>query len=344
MEPDLWVLYRLMFRSRLFEEAVHSLWDEGLISGEMHLGMGEEAIAAGIVGQLRDGDAMALDHRGTPPLLMRGVAPRDLLAEFLGQPDGLCAGQGGHMHLFSPEHLAASSGIVGASGPAAAGFALAAQVLRPHSLAVAFFGEGATNQGMLLEAMNLVVAWRLPALFVCKDNGWSITTPSPSVTGGSLVERARGFGMPAAEVDGSDVEAVWRAAGEAMERARAGDGPTFLHACCIHLEGHLLGDQLLRAGRHPVQGITLIVGPLLRAIGRAKGGPWTERAKSLRTLLVRPGQVGRDESAVEKDPVTRARRKLLTDRARLEALEDEVEHELGREIEGVLAGQAREDE
>ena len=147
MTYDLWALYRHMLRSRLFELAVAKLWNDGDISGEMHLGTGEEAIAAGVVSQLTDGDAMALDHRGTPPLLMRGVDPVTLLRELLGRSDGLCAGMGGHMHLFSPEHLAASSGIVGASGPAVVGFALAAQRLRPGTLAAAFFGEGAVNQG-----------------------------------------------------------------------------------------------------------------------------------------------------------------------------------------------------
>src|SRR5512135_1847298 len=149
--PDLWLLYELMLRSRLFELAVKSLWDEGAISGEMHLGLGEEAIVAGVVALLEPRDALALDHRGTAALVMAGVDRRLLLREFLGRPDGLCGGRGGHMHLFARQPLAASSGIVGASGPAAAGFGLAARRQRPGSLAVAFFGEGALNQGMLLE-------------------------------------------------------------------------------------------------------------------------------------------------------------------------------------------------
>jgi pyruvate dehydrogenase E1 component alpha subunit len=128
-----------MLFSRVFEEAVTELWNEGLISGEMHLGTGEEAIIAGIVDHLREGDAMALDHRGTAAFLMRGTDPVLLMRELLGREDGLCSGRGGHMYLFSPELLAASSGIVGASGPAGVGFALAAQylqsgALRSHSL------------------------------------------------------------------------------------------------------------------------------------------------------------------------------------------------------------------
>ena len=240
MEPDLWSLYRQMLRSRRFEEFVKDLWEKGKISGEMHLGIGEEAIAVGVVDHLQEGDAMALDHRGTPPLVARGVDLVVLLREFLGSEDGLCCGMGGHMHLFSPEHLAASSGIVGSSGPVAAGFALAAQCLRPENLAVAFFGEGAMNQGMLVETLNLAVAWKLPLLFVCKDNQWAITTLSHSVTGGNLIDRAKAFGMPAMEIDGTDVEAVWNAAGQGADRARSGNGPTFLLAHCPRLEGHFL--------------------------------------------------------------------------------------------------------
>lgn len=203
MEADLWSLYRQMLRSRLFEEKVMELWDAGQISGEMHLDLGEEAIVAGVVSHLQEGDAMALDHRGTPPLVMRGMDLVSLLRELLGQKDGLCGGWGGHMHLFSQELLAASSGIVGATGPMGAGFALSAQNLRPHNIAVAFFGEGAVNQGMVMESLNLAVAWNLPVLFVCKDNELSITTYSPSVTGGNILERVRSFGMETYEADGT---------------------------------------------------------------------------------------------------------------------------------------------
>src|SRR4030042_4888411 len=128
--PDVWRLYMQMLRCRLFEEEVKRLWMEGSIPGEMHMSMGEEAIVVGIVDQLGDGDALALDHRGTAPMLVRGIDPVLLLKEFMGRPDGLDGGMGGKMHLFSPEYYAASSGIVGASGPAAVGFALANQRLR----------------------------------------------------------------------------------------------------------------------------------------------------------------------------------------------------------------------
>lgn len=268
MPPDIWSLYALMLRSRLFEEVIAKLWHDGLISGEMHLGTGEEAIIADVVAHLREGDAMALDHRSTAALLMRGVDPVLIAREMLGYPDGLCGGMGGHMHLFSKEYLAASSGIVGAEGPAAAGFALAAQYLRPGAVAVAFFGEAAMNQGMLMESMNLSSVWNLPVLFVCKDDGWAITTQSKMVTGGDLNERARGLGIPAVEVDGYDVSGVWEASHSAIERARSGKGPTFLHARCVHFEGHLLGFQLLRIVRDPLREIPEIAVPLTLRSGR----------------------------------------------------------------------------
>jgi pyruvate dehydrogenase E1 component alpha subunit len=337
IKPDVWALYRHMLRSRLFEEAVARLWQEGKISGEMHLGIGEEGIVAGVVDHLQEGDALALDHRGTPPLLMRGVDPVLLLREFLGRPDGLCAGMGGHMHLFSPPHLAASSGIVGASGPAVAGFALAAQHLRPGTVAVAFFGEGAMNQGMLLEALNLAAVWKLPALFVCKDNEWAITTRSPSVIGGVLTARARGFGLHATEVDGSSVEAVWHAAEEALGRIRAGGGPSFLHAHCIHPEGHFLGDPLLRIARQPVRQMRQMSGPLLRSISRRKGASLRDRAAGLGTVLSLIRTTFQEKSLQQRDPIARARKELLADATRLETLETEVVQEVQEAVQAAEA-------
>ena len=334
MAPDLWSLYRQMLRSRLFEEAVARLWYDGEISGEMHQGTGEEAVVVGVVSQLEDGDAMALDHRGTAPLAMRGVDLVALLREFLGHPDGLCGGMGGHMHLFSPSHLAASSGIVGAEGPAVAGFALAARRLRPGTLAVAFFGEGAMNQGMLLEALNLAVVWNLPAIFVCKDTDWAITTCSPSVTGGDLTERVQGFGMQAVDVDGTDVEAVWDIAREAMQRARQGGGPTFLHTRCVHLDGHFLDDPLLALAHHPVREMAPMVWPLTKAFLSPKGAPIKERVASLWSILSSIRRAGEDlAEARQRDPLVRARQKLTSDPERLQVLEDEVAHEIKQAVE-----------
>jgi len=338
MSPDLWLLYPLMLKSRLYEEAIARLWHDGLISGEMHLGTGEEAVIAGVVAHLREGDGMALDHRGSAALLMRGVDPVLILRELLGHSGGLCGGMGGHMHLFSKEYLAASSGIVGAEGPIAVGFALSAQYLRPGAIAVAFFGEGAMNQGMLMESMNLASAWNLPVLFVCKDDGWAITTRSEKVTGGDLNERARGLGIPAAEVDGCDVSAVWQASHSAIERARSGHGPTFLYARCVHFEGHFLGFQMIRIVRDPLKEMSDIAVPLAQSFVCPGGAALRERLAGLKTILADVFSTLRDprrDSA--NDPVRCARSILQSDTARLQALEDQLEKETNSALAAALA-------
>ena len=334
MPPDKWSLYALMLKSRLFEEAISQLWHDGLISGEMHLGSGEEAIVAGVVSHLQEGDAMALDHRGSSALLMRGVDPVLILRELLGYPDGLCGGMGGHMHLFSKEYLAASSGIVGAAGPTAAGFALAAQYLRPGTVALAFFGDGAMNQGMLMESMNLASVWDLPVLFVCKDDGWAITTQSEMFTGGDLNDRVRGLGIPVVEVDGLDVSAVWEVTHEAMENVRSGKGPTFLHARCVHLEGHFLGYQLLKIARAPFREMPEITVPLTRSFLRSGGANLRERLSGLKTVVSAVLSTVRDPRQDKtNDPVSHTRAALQSEPARLKELEDQIE----KEINNVLA-------
>lgn len=343
MKPDLFDLYRSMLRSRLFEQAVIQLWDDGKISGEMHLAIGEEAIAAGIVGQIQHGDALALDHRGTPPLIMRGIDPTLILLEFLGHSDGLCAGMGGHMHLFSRHHLTASSGIVGASAPAAVGFALSAQYVRPGKISVAFFGEGAMNQGVVMESFNLAAAWKLPVLFICKDNEWAITTLSSSVTSGSLIERAKSFGMNAKEIDGSDVLAVWDAAKSAIEHARKGDGPSYLHMHCRRPKGHFLGDPLIRIARHPVKKMKELAGPLLKSVTKIKGSSMGQRAGSLRSVSSLLGKTIKSQLFKEKDPLELLRQKIISDKVSIRRIEKQVNEEIQAAVDKALqmdAGQA----
>lgn len=342
MEPDFLSLYRQMLRSRLFEEKVLELWNAGQISGEMHMGLGEEAIVAGVVAHLKDGDAMALDHRGTPPLVMRGIDLVSLLKELLGQKDGLCGGWGGHMHLFSRELLTASTGIVGASGPMAAGFALSAQNLRPHNIAVSFFGEGAVNQGMVMESLNLAVVWNLPVLFVCKDNEMSITTYSPSVTGGSLLERSRSFGMDVLEVNGMDVEKVWETSGEAIQNIRDQNGPVFILAKCAHFEGHMLGDPLLRVVRHPLQRGKEMSGGLIRATLSKRGTTKEDRIKRLTgiTTLLKKAAAGQKKKG--NDPLYLTRQKLLKDRTQLDQIEKDVREEIDEAVKTALLGDGQE--
>ena len=333
---DLIEIYRQMYRSRIFEEHVVRIWNDGLITGEMHTGIGEEAINAGVVTQLVEGDALALDHRGTAPSIIRGVDPRSLLLEFMGQKQGLCKGKGGHMHIFSKPHLLASSGIVGSSGPAAAGFALAAQHLRPGKIAVAFFGEGAVNEGMLMESLNLSSVFKLPVLFICKDNGMAITTVSSDVTAGKLTDRARAFNMPASEIDGTDVEIVWETTYKAIEKARSGEGPGFILAKCNRRHGHFLGDPLLRIVSNPIKELGKIAPGLIKSTTKTKGAPLKDRLESLKDVLSLLGKTANDRFSEISDPLMLLRKKLKNEMLEIEAIEDNVRHEMDIIVKEVL--------
>ena len=335
---DLLELYRQMYKARAFEDAQADLWRRGLISGEMHLGTGEEAIAAGVTAHMREGDAIALDHRSTPVMTLLGVDPTLMLKEMLGREDGLCRGWGGHMHLFSPAHLAGSSGIVGAAGPIAAGFALSAKHLRPKAVAVAFFGDGASNQGMLLESFNLAAAWSLPMIFVCKDNGWAITTRSASVTGGNLVKRAAAFGLHTEDVDGLDAQAVHAAAGRAFEHVRRGKGPRYLHARCSRLDGHFLNDPMLRTASHPVsEGKETFSKVISSALSR-KGGGLFSRAASMGQMMDLLRRARKDKRSGNRDPLERARRALKKQGSEVAGIEEEIDEQLRRAMDDALEG------
>lgn len=192
------------------------------------------------------------------------------------------------------------------------------------------------NQGMLLEALNLAVVWRLPVVFVCKNNRWAITTPSPDMTGGNLLDRARSFGMEAIGVDGSDVEAVWRAAHVTMAGVRNGGGPVFLHATCAHLEGHYLGDPLVRIARRPVRGMGPLAGPLVKAFTNPRGAALRERTGSLMGIMTLSGKSAREQLSRRRDPLVQARRKLGADGARLQEVEEAVEREIWQVVEAAL--------
>ena len=336
MSRELADLYRQMWRARAVEDALAALWREGRISGEMHLGAGEEAVAAGVVAHLGSGDAVALDHRGTPVLTILGVDLVLLVKEMLGRADGLDGGRAGHMHLMWPERLAACSGIVGSSAPMGAGFALAASRLRPRAVAVAFFGDGAMNQGMLLESLNLAVVWSLPLLFVCKDNGWAITTRAESVTAGDLCARAAAFGLPVEDVDGLDALAVHRAAGAAIERARRESRPSFLRARVTRLEGHFLGDLMVRTARHPLADGREVLSGVVSSAMAGSGGSLRSRAAGVLHLVDLLRRARRDRRDTGDDPLERARRRL--DEEEAQPAEKSAYAEVARAVEAALGG------
>lgn len=330
---DLAFLYRQMARARAFELAVEDLWNRGLISGEMHLGTGEEAVAAGVVTHLEDGDGLALTHRCSPALVIRGVPLTPMVAELLGREDGICKGRGGHMHLFCEDRMAATSGIVGASLPTAAGFALANRRLRPGRIAVAFTGTGAMNQGMALETLNLAVAWELPMLIVCIDNGWAITTTSEQVTGGRLTDRARSFGLEVDRVDGTDVAAVYKIAGRLMSRARSGK-PGFLLATVPRLDGHFLGDPLLKMARKPVTEGRETFGRVLSAAVSREGGGLRDRAGGMTRMMSVMARARRVPFRLDKgDPMVAARKALR----KFPQECDRIDREAFEEIEAAVA-------
>lgn len=293
-----------MCRIRYVERAAQDLWARGLISGELHPGIGEEAVAAGVVAHLREGDAVASDYRSTPPLVARGVDLGALFGELVGDPAGLCGGRAGHMHLMSEPLRVAASGIVGAPGPLACGFGLAVRREGRGGVAVAFFGDGALNQGSLMEALNLAAAWRLPVVFVCKDNRWAATTRSSRLTGGGPRRRAHGLGLPVIRVDGGDVLAVERGARRAVDRARTGGGPTFLLARCRRPEGHVAGDPVQRVTR-TLHELRAQGEPLLAAALARPGAPPLRRARALAGISAGLLLAGLDARTDRSDPVAR---------------------------------------
>jgi TPP-dependent pyruvate/acetoin dehydrogenase alpha subunit len=236
---------RMMLRIRLFEETLADLYKHAMLVGVVHLSIGQEATAVGVCSSLRDGDQITSTHRGHHHMLARGLDPKRMFAEILGRAGGYCGGKGGSMHVSSvAEGAVGANGIVGGGIAHAVGLAFAARRLGTGSVAVSFFGDGAANQGVLFESLNLAVLWQVPALFVCENNGFTEFTPTDSVTSGeSIAARAAAFGLPAGAVDGDDVVAVTGAAEEAVERARAGRGPSFLECRTHRWRGHHEGEE-----------------------------------------------------------------------------------------------------
>lgn len=237
-------LYRTVRLIRRFEQRSIELVKSGEIIGGIHPYIGQEAIAAGVCAALRVDDIITSTHRGHGHVLAKGADPVRMLAELTGRATGLNQGRGGSMHAadFSLG-IYGANGIVGAGAPIAAGAAWAHRVLRRDSdgdgrVAVSFFGDGAVNQGVLLEALNLAALWRVPALFVCENNGYATTLTVAAGVAGSITGRAEAFGIPASTVDGMDARAVLAAAEEAVARARADGGPSFLECQTYRFDAH----------------------------------------------------------------------------------------------------------
>lgn len=236
--------YRQMLIIRKFEEAIRDLYLQGKIRGSFHPCVGQEATAVGGCWPLRREDAMSCTYRGHGHALAKGLSPRLAMAEMLGKATGCCKGKGGSMHFTDNENgLLVANAIVAAGIPHAAGVALAAQMQGNDRVALAFFGDGAVNQGVFHETMNMATVWKLPLILVCENNLYSEMTPYKETTSVHVLqERAASYGMHAVIVDGNDIEAMYAAVEAAVERARRGDGPTFIEAMTYRLWGHMMGD------------------------------------------------------------------------------------------------------
>ncbi len=246
-------LYETMVLCRTYEEAILREYHadkgpgfdigKGLIPGEMHLSAGQEPVAAGVCAHLTADDALTATHRPHHLAIAHGMDLRPMTAEIFGRETGLGRGRGGHMHLFDPATHFSCSGIVAEGFPAALGQAFAFQRQGTDRIAVAVAGEGAANAGPFHESLNLAALWSLPVVFVIEDNDWGISVPrSMSTAIPSNADRAAAYGMPGERVEENDVEAVHAAAGRAVARARAGEGPTLLEVHTLRLWGHFEGD------------------------------------------------------------------------------------------------------
>lgn len=238
--------YRRMRRIRAFEEKLYDLVTAGKLAGFLHLYAGEEAVAVGVTLHLTDRDVIASTHRGHGHCIAKGVEMKEMMAELFGRSTGICKGKGGSMHIADLDvGMLGANGIVGAGIPLATGAALTASVKKTGAVSVAFFGDGASNQGQFHESLNLAAVWKLPVIYVVENNGYGEATPcefATSVT--DIADRAGAYGIPGVIADGMDFFDVFEKAGEALARAREGKGPTLLECKTYRYFGHYVGDPL----------------------------------------------------------------------------------------------------
>src|SRR5579859_3620305 len=236
-------LYRQMLIIRRCEEQLAKSYQAGMIPGACHTYIGEEAVATGVCAHLRHDDAVFSTHRGHGHVLAKGVPPRELIAELFGKATGCSRGRGGSMHLFSPEvGMMGTSGIVGPCILQATGAGYSFKLLKTDRVGVAFFGDGAVNNGAFHEGLNLAAIWELPVIFVCENNMYATEVAFAYATRNTEVaERAATYKIPSVAVDGNDVLAVSAAAGEAVRWARAGHGPSFIECKTYRTRPHSEG-------------------------------------------------------------------------------------------------------
>lgn len=237
-------MYQKMVEIRKFEDKVHDLFAQGSLPGFVHLYAGEEAIAVGVCAHLDDKDSITSTHRGHGHCIAKGCDLDGMMAELFGKATGLCKGKGGSMHIADlNKGMLGANGIVGGGYPLACGSALTAKYKKTNAVSVCFFGDGANNQGTFHEGINLAAIWKLPVVFVAENNGYGEATPfSYASSCKTIADRAVAYNIPGVRVDGKDVLAVYRAAEEAVQRARRGEGPTLIECVTYRNYGHFEGD------------------------------------------------------------------------------------------------------
>jgi len=245
MNEELVLMYRKMLTIRAFEEEASELFWKGEILGLLHVSIGEEAVPVGACTNLLPEDHITSTHRGHGDIIGKGADPKYMFAELYGKKTGYCKGRGGSMHIADYSlGIIGANGIVGAGIPISTGSALAQKMLGTRNVTVCFFGDGASNQGTFHESLNLAAIWKLPVIFVCKNNQYGMwTSASYAVSVRDVSERAKGYGIPGVTVDGNDVTAVYEAVHEAVERARNGDGPSLIECKTYRWHGHMEGEE-----------------------------------------------------------------------------------------------------
>lgn len=242
-------LYRTMRLIRRFEEHVVELVNANEIAGVTHEYIGQEAVAAGVCAALRDDDIITSTHRGHGHLIAKGADVGRMMAELLGRDTGLNRGRGGSMHIADLSlGIYGANGMVAAGAPIAAGAAWVARREDSERMAIAFFGDGGVNQGVLLETMNLAAVWRTPMIFICENNGYAVSLAAEQSTAGNMVERAAAYGMPAGSVDGMDAEAVLAATRAIIDSHRGDGGPAFLECRTYRFVGHHTAERMMNLG------------------------------------------------------------------------------------------------
>jgi acetoin:2,6-dichlorophenolindophenol oxidoreductase subunit alpha len=280
---------REMLLIRRFEEKVEERFRAGELPGFLHVAIGQEAIAVGVCKALEDGDVIASTHRAHGHTLAKGTHPNELMAELYGKVEGCSHGYGGSMHLYDVErgNLGANA-VVGGGLPAINGAALAFKMRGEPRVAVAFFGDGATNIGTFHESLNLAQLWRVPALFVCENNHYAESTPAAQqLPIEDLEQRAVAFGMTSMKVDGQDVEAVYKATKKALEHTREGKGPIFLLCETFRLTGHYVGDPQVYRPKEEVREVRAKHDPLpkLREKLEISDDDWDELDREVTELV-----------------------------------------------------------